>query len=97
MTLQSLHPDHLNDLRKSGLSDEMIQVMGVYSVQPADISKMVGWNPEGVRSALAFPYPGVEEFCRIKVFPPYEDNKGRKVKYLQRKGSGLHLDRKSTR
>ena len=69
----------------------MIPAMGVYSVKPDDISKLVGWNPEGVGSALAFPYPGVKGFCRIKVFPPYQDNKGRKVKYLQRKGSGIHL------
>jgi hypothetical protein len=85
------HPDHLSDLQKSGLNDEMTKIMGVYSVRPGNISRMLGWNPERVESALAFPYPSVEGFCRIKVFPPYEDKEGHKVKYLQRKDSGVHL------
>ena len=56
-----LHPDHIADLRKSGLSDETIKLMGVYSSRPGDIPSLVGWNPVNVESALVFPYPGVEK------------------------------------
>jgi len=90
MNILQLHPDHLNDLHKSGLSDEMINIMGVYSLRPADIPKMLGWNPEKVESVLVLPYPSLD-FKRFKVFPAYEDAKGHNVKYLQRKDSGVHL------
>ena len=91
MNPTDFHPDHLSDLRKSGLSDETINMMRVYSTRPADIPKLLGWNPEKAVSALAFPYPGSGGFIRFKVFPPYADAKGTKVKYLQPKGSGAHL------
>jgi hypothetical protein len=87
----NFHPDHLADLRKSGLADETVALMNVYSVRPADISKVLGWDPKGVNSVLAFPYPNTEEFVRYKVFPSYKDEKGHAVKYLQRKGTGAHL------
>lgn len=91
MTRLSFHPDHLADLRKSGLNDEMKKLMGVYSARPADIQKLVGWNPEKVESVLVFPYPGANGFCRVKVFPSYKDNDGHTVKYLQKKGASSHL------
>jgi len=84
------HPDHLADMQKSGLNDDTIEVMGVYSVRPNDIPKQLGWNPEKVESLLAFPYPGLN-FKRFKVFPSFTDKNGNKVKYLQRKGTGVHL------
>lgn len=84
------HPDHWTDLQKSGLSDEIISSAGIYSVPPADIQRVLGFNTPKVESALAFPYPG-NDFVRLKVFPPYEDKEGNKVKYLQRKDSGVHL------
>jgi hypothetical protein len=40
---------------------------------------------------LVFPYPGVERFCRIKVFPPYITRDGHEAKYLQRADSDVHL------
>ena len=63
------------------LSEETIEMMEVYSVRPFDIPMALGWNPEKVESALAFPYPGLD-FKRFKVFPSYDDAKGHKVKYL---------------
>ena len=86
----SFLPDHLDDLRKSGLTEETIQAMGVYTVPSGDISKILNWNPAEVRSALAFPYPGTG-FIRLKVFPSYQDKRGHLVKYLQPKGSNPHL------
>ena len=40
----------------SGLSDEMIDEMGLYTVLPSDLAK-IGLPPK-VNSALAIPYPG---------------------------------------
>jgi Domain of unknown function (DUF3854) len=85
------HPEHLVDLRKSGLTDDTIAELGIYTARPGDISKLIGWNPESVTSALVFPYPGEDKFYRVKVFPAYTNGTGHPVKYLQRKRSGLHL------
>jgi hypothetical protein len=35
----SLHPEHLADLRKSGLTDETILAAGLYSVRPSDLAQ----------------------------------------------------------
>lgn len=87
----SLHPDHLADLRKSGLADGTIRAAGLYSVRPCDLSRIVGFVPQGVTSALAFPYAGDGGFSRVKMFPSYRDKDGHTVKYLQRKGTGARL------
>ena len=36
----SLHPLHLEDLRRSGLTDPIIEVMGARSLPPADINRL---------------------------------------------------------
>lgn len=88
----AFHPDHTIELKvKSGLTDETIQMMGVYSVPPADIGKILGFTPSKMTSALAFPYPGCDGFIRVKTFPPFEDKNGHLIKYLQPKGSVTHL------
>ncbi len=91
----TLHPDHLADLRKSGLNDDTIKMMGVYTARPADIPKLLRWNPKQVKSALVFPYFGLDGkpngFYRLKVFPSYKDKDGHTVKYLQKKGTPPHL------
>ena len=87
----AFHPDHWHDLNvKSGISSEMIRRAYLFSVRPCDLSRILGWNPEQVHSALAFPYPGTE-LIRLKVFPPFKDQEGRSVKYLQRKGTSPHI------
>lgn len=83
----SLHPDHLADLKKSGLSDETILLAKVYSVPPHDITKKLGANYPDVKSVLAFPYPGCDGFERYKPFPSLDG----KPKYLQKKDTGSHL------
>lgn len=40
----SLHPEHLADLKKSGLSDETIREAGIYSAPPNEIHKLLGWT-----------------------------------------------------
>jgi hypothetical protein len=83
----AFHPDHLADLRKSGLSDETIEQAGLYSVRPNDIKKVTGIVK--VESMLAIPY--TPEFTRYKVFPTTLKVQGKKHRYTQPKGTGVHV------
>lgn len=85
------HPDHLADLQRSGLTESSITALGIHSAVPGAMPRLIGWDPPEVRSALVFPYPGTDDFCRVKVFPPFRDKAGREVKYLQRARSGVQL------
>jgi len=82
----NLYPEHLADLRKSGLSDQTILDAKIYSVSSSDFSRKLGFNDPKIESLMAFPYPGCGGFERFKIFPPLD---GRR--YLQPKGSGSHL------
>jgi hypothetical protein len=82
----SLHPDYLADLRKSGLSDETIRRVGIYSVVPRDINGKIGFNDPKIESVMAFPYPGCDGFEVLKIFPPRDG-----FKYIQPKGSPNRL------
>lgn len=84
------HPDHWADLQKSNLTPETVMAARLFSSRPNQISKFIGYDHPKVTSALVFPYPGTD-FVRVKVFPTILDGKGHKVKYLQPKGSGVHL------
>lgn len=82
------HPDHMADLRASGLNDSTIRQSGVYSLSPRDISHFFNLRrgvPPEIETALCFPYQG-GEFARIKLFPPIG-----KRKYSQPPGSAAHL------
>jgi len=37
--IKSFHPQHLSDLRKSGLLDATIEAAGIYTVLPGEIGK----------------------------------------------------------
>jgi len=81
-----LHPAHLADLRKSGLSDDTIQAAGVYSLAPRFIDYFFrGRVPNEIESALCFPYQG-STFARIKLFPALG-----KMKYAQPPGTSARL------
>ncbi len=80
-----LHPDHLADLRASGLRDETIRAAGVYSLAPRFIEHFFGSVPAEVQTALCFPYPG-GDFARIKLFPALG-----KMKYSQPPKTGARL------
>src|SRR5262244_559843 len=82
-----LHPDHLADLRASGLNDETIKWAGVYSIRPCDLSLFFsrGNVPTEISTALCFPYQG-GDFARIKLFPSLG-----KMKYAQPPKTGARL------
>ncbi len=84
-----MHPLHLADLQRSGLTDETIQAAGIYTV-PIEIDKKLGGLANGVVSALAFQYPGCDGFERYKVWRG-ENADPRAAKYLQKTGTPNHL------
>ncbi len=79
------HPNHLVDLRASGLTDDTIRAAGVYSVSPNTISRFFRQVQDEIETALCFPYQG-REFARIKLFPALG-----KMKYSQPPGTGARL------
>jgi len=91
----TLHPDHHADLMKSGLSDEMIKRAKIYTVPPGDISKRLGASyldeSHFVESAMAIPYLNDGGFERFKIWPGHKNKDGHSVRYIQPKGSGVHL------
>lgn len=84
----SLHPDHLADLRKSGLSDESITALRIQSEQPHKIKL------SSVKSAYRIPYFHMDGtlncFERSRLFPPIKTANGTQ-KYSQPTGSDSHL------
>jgi putative DNA primase/helicase len=86
--LNNFHPDHLTDLRKSGLSDETITAGGFQSIPPRLIRKKLGFDFPNLNSMYEIPYPGCEGFSRFRCFPA----EGKQVaRYMQPKDSGNHL------
>ncbi len=87
---KQIFPEHLADLKKSGISKQFALLNGLYSVDRDGLSAELGGqyvDPQ-VKTALVIPFSHREGFVRAKVFPPYTDAKGNTVKYLQRKDSG---------
>ncbi len=86
----ALAPEHLADLRKSGLSDETVRAHQFRSVPPATISKLLGFDNQKIRSAMLIPYAdpagGFFDHVRMKIFPPLNG-----TKYLQPRGSAVRL------
>jgi hypothetical protein len=81
---------HLADLRKSGLSDDTIALMRVRSLDATELTAALGYAPDGVQSALALPYLGLD-FVRYRLFPPGRSADGHAIRYLQASGSAVHL------
>src|SRR5688572_3178503 len=97
----ALHPEALEDLRRSGLSDATIAAAGLYTPAPGDLPKLLSPRlVDRVKHVLVFPYdaPGHagmwrrdDEFVRSKLFPPVTDNAGHTIRYYQRAGTPPRL------
>ena len=87
--MNTFHPAHLEDLQKSGLTDESIEQSGIRTVfPPSEINKKIGSNIPGLTSCYEIPYDN--NFSRFRAF--YDSkSKGRNPRYLQRKDSGNRL------
>lgn len=80
------HPEHWDDLMKSGLEEDVIKTAGVYSLAPRFIEHFFkGTTPAEIETALCFPYQG-KKFARIKLFPSLG-----KWKYSQPPGTSARL------
>jgi len=83
----ALAPEHLADLRKSGLTDETIATQLIRGVPPAMIPKLLGFDIPAIRSVMLLPYRspagGFMDHVRLKVFPGLTDADGHTIKYLQ--------------
>ena len=96
-----LHPEALEDLRRSGLSDATIVEAGLSTPAPGDLARLVGLRLAGkVRHVLVFPYDAAahagpprqdEAFVRCKLFPPVSDGQGHTIRYYQRAGTPPRL------
>jgi putative DNA primase/helicase len=67
-----LHPEHLADLRESGLTDETITTHKIRTAPPGMIDQLLGFKAPKVRSAYLIPFPspqgGWMDHIRLKVF-----------------------------
>ena len=67
---RSLLPSHHDHLRRSGITDDSIQRLGLYSVEtPAEARRVLNWKEHGqapATPALAFPYPTHPEYTRLR-------------------------------
>ena len=89
-----LEQHHLEDLKRSGLSDEFIRLAGFHSATHQQAAKTLGFDPGS--PGLAIPYPNTNgssgpAFTRIKPDRPFPDESGRAAKYLSPKKSGNRL------
>jgi len=90
----TLLPQHLADLRKSGLSDATIADCGYISLQDlVSIRETLGWKRyDGKLGAcLAFPFVNANGqptgYVRLKPDRPRKDKNGKSIKYESPKGS----------
>ncbi len=81
-----LLPHHLQDLKKSGLSDETIETLGFYSADQEEIKSLLN-RRRSVGPGLVIPYPGLSPLnVRVKLDnPPVQRGNGRK--YLAPNGA----------
>jgi hypothetical protein len=67
-----LHPEHLADLRRSGLTDQTVRLQRIRSVPPSMIDQLLGYHAPRVRSAYVIPFAdpcgGWLDHVKLKVF-----------------------------
>lgn len=89
-----LAPEHLADLRKSGLTDETIAAQRIRTIPPHVIDQILGFPSPKVTSAYLIPFAdprgGWFDHVRMKVFPTLTTDQGT-IKYLQPKRSGVRI------
>ncbi|MEO8048502.1 MAG: DUF3854 domain-containing protein [Nitrospirota bacterium] len=85
----ALTTEHLEDLKRSGLSDETIKLLRLDAIRPQDIKL------RGVTSAMRIPYWNLDGsmncFERSKLFPAITTADGHTQKYYQVPDSTPHL------
>ncbi|MBM4046733.1 MAG: DUF3854 domain-containing protein, partial [Planctomycetes bacterium] len=89
----TLRAHHLDDLRRSGLSDATIAALGFYSVTRQEAGKVLTFDPGS--DCMAIPFPSVDgqkPFLRFKPDTPLTiPGQERAAKYLSPKGADNRL------
>lgn len=85
--VEKLRPEHREQLRRSGLTDETITLAGFQSVSGLEATThgFPAW------SGLLIPYPGYPDYVRLRPDDPPKDENGSAPKYLSPKESRNHL------
>ena len=86
---------HLDDLHRSGLTDETIAAAGFYSLTPEQIPALTKCQVHN-KSGYAIPYPGCQfgdgaPYLRVRLDQPFTGKDGTTVRYLSRKGERNRL------
>jgi hypothetical protein len=91
--LETLLPQHLDDLGRSGLSSAQIDACGFRSEdRPGEVSKLLNWDgpAKALGPCLVIPFPDVDGkptgYVRVKPDRPRTAEGGRVVKYESPKG-----------
>ena len=91
--MSNLHAEHLEDLRKSTLTDESIERLHIEDVRPESL-KGLGSRYHGVQHAYKIPYFEIDGrlncYSRLRLFPPIKDEDGHTCKYHQPPQSHPH-------
>lgn len=85
-----LLPQHLLDLRRSGLSDDTIRANGFRSEDdPREVARLLNWNGAARKlgAVLVIPFAGAGGFCRVKPDNPLTRKDGKAAKYETPRGA----------
>jgi hypothetical protein len=87
---KKIFDEHLKDLELSAISEETAINACLYSLKTQDLVCKFGFPLVSGTTGLIFPYPGNNDFSRVKFFPEIHTKDGT-IKYGQKKGSPNHL------
>jgi len=86
--LAALRENHLEDLRKSGLSHSTIEQLGFFSVTPQMVNGLLrrtDLNSFGL--VIQYPRVPIQEYVRVKLDNPPLDSRGKPIKYMNPPGA----------
>jgi hypothetical protein len=90
----ALHPEHVADLRKSGLTDPTISMQKIRTIPPSMIDMLLGFPMPKVQHTYLIPFAdpcgGWFDHVRLKCFPSIVTEDGT-IKYLQPRRSGVRI------
>ncbi len=89
-----LTPEHVADLRRSGLSDETIAAAGFRSLGAHEVRRLLDYPT--ACAGMAIPYPGCifgdgSRYVRVRLDHPLQSNNGHSIRYLTRRGERNRL------
>ncbi|MBI3805401.1 MAG: DUF3631 domain-containing protein [Nitrospirae bacterium] len=94
MTTLKLRPEHIEDLRQSGLSEETIEAAGIRSVEAEEAKRILNGIDCGPGWGVDWPThgnPNLAPLTTVKPDKPYRFPDGRTAKYLMPKGARNRL------